>query len=296
METVTSMNKNTAVKARSKTSYKIKNAVITILIYAQLIIVAAAVIFPIIWIVGASFGESTGLANATPIPENPTIIHYVNLIEKTKFLDWYWNTFKIAVLNMIFSVLLSTSAAYIFSRFKFKGKKAGLMAILILQMFPSFMGMIAIYILFLNFGLLNSHWGLVIVYAAGQIPFNTWLIKGYLQSVPKSLDESAMIDGATKTQIFFKIILPLSKPILTFVALTQFMAPWMDFILPRLLISSNDKKTLAIGLFEFINGNTNTNFTMFAAGAILVAVPITILYAFLQKYLISGITAGANKG
>ncbi|MBM7693440.1 arabinogalactan oligomer/maltooligosaccharide transport system permease protein [Peribacillus deserti] len=296
METVTELNKGTPQTGKKTSAYKVKNSIITILIYCQLLIVAAAVLFPIVWIVGASFGQSTGLANATPIPKDPTIMHYKKLIETTKFLDWYWNTFKIAVLNMIFSVFLSTSAAYIFSRFKFKGKKAGLMSILILQMFPSFMGMIAIYILFLNFGLLNNHWGLVIVYAAGQIPFNTWLIKGYLQSVPKSLDESAMIDGATKTQIFFKIILPLSKPILTFVALTQFMAPWMDFILPRLLISSNDKKTLAIGLFEFINGNTNNNFTMFAAGAILVAVPITLLYAFLQKYLISGITAGANKG
>ncbi|WP_315906029.1 sugar ABC transporter permease [Priestia koreensis] len=296
MESVTPVNRNVPAPKKGTPGLKIKSFFITTLIYIELIIVGAAVLFPIIWIVGSSFGESSGLANATAIPEHPTIIHYKELIEKTKFLAWYWNTFKIAVLNMIFSVLLSTSTAYIFSRFKFKGKKVGLMSILILQMFPSFMGMIALYILFLNFGLLNSHMGLVIIYAAGQIPFNTWLIKGYLQSVPKSLDESAMIDGATKTQIFFKIIMPLSKPILTFVALTQFMAPWMDFILPRLLISSNEKKTLAIGLFDLIKGNTNTNFTMFAAGAILVAVPITLLYIFLQKYLISGLTAGANKG
>lgn len=269
---------------------------LTTLIYLLLTLIALIVLFPIIWIMGSSFGESTGLANATPIPKNPTIIHYQELFEKTKFSLWYWNTLKIALLNMVLSIFLSTSAAYVFSRFKFKGKKFGMIAMLVLQMFPSFMGMIAIYILFLNFGLLDNHLGLVLVYAAGQIPFNTWLIKGYLGAVPKSLDESAMIDGATKTQVFFKIILPLSKPILTFVALTQFMVPWMDFILPRLLISSNEKKTLAIGLFDLIKGQTNQNFTMFAAGAVLVAVPITILYVVLQKYVIQGVTAGANKG
>ncbi|WP_088013004.1 sugar ABC transporter permease [Gottfriedia acidiceleris] len=270
--------------------------VLTTLIYLLLTLIALIVLFPIIWILGSSFGESTGLANATPIPKNPTIIHYQELFEKTKFSLWYWNTLKIALINMVLSIFLSTSAAYVFSRFKFKGKKFGMIAMLVLQMFPSFMGMIAIYILFLNFGLLDNHLGLVLVYAAGQIPFNTWLIKGYLGAVPKSLDESAMIDGATKTQVFFKIILPLSKPILTFVALTQFMVPWMDFILPRLLISSNEKKTLAIGLFDLIKGQTNQNFTMFAAGAVLVAVPITILYVVLQKYVIQGVTAGANKG
>jgi arabinogalactan oligomer / maltooligosaccharide transport system permease protein len=281
---------------KNKKSFNLGSSILTTLIYILLTLVTLVVLFPIVWIVGSSFGESTGLANATPIPKNPTIIHYQELFEKTKFSLWYWNTLKIALINMVVSVFLSTSAAYVFSRFKFKGKKFGMIAILVLQMFPSFMGMIAIYILFLNFGLLDNHLGLVLVYAAGQIPFNTWLIKGYLGAVPKALDESAMIDGATKTQIFFKIILPLSKPILTFVALTQFMAPWMDFILPRLLISSNEKKTLAIGLFDLIKGQTNQNFTMFAAGAVLVAVPITILYVWLQKYIIQGVTAGANKG
>ncbi|WP_088043079.1 sugar ABC transporter permease [Bacillus sp. EAC] len=280
----------------NKKGFNFGSALLTTLIYILLTIVAVIVLFPIIWIVGSSFGESTGLANATPIPTNPTLMHYKELLTETKFSLWYWNTLKIALINMVLSVFLSTSAAYVFSRFKFKGKKFGMIAMLVLQMFPSFMGMIAIYILFLNFGLLDNHMGLVLVYAAGQIPFNTWLIKGYLGAVPKALDESAMIDGATKTQIFFKIILPLSKPILTFVALTQFMAPWMDFILPRLLISSNEKKTLAIGLFDLIKGQTNQNFTMFAAGAVLVAVPITILYVWLQKYIIQGVTAGANKG
>ena len=162
-------------------------------------------------------------------------------------------------------------------------------------MFPSFMGMIAIYMLLWQLKLLDSHLGLILVYAAGQIPYNTWLVKGYMASIPKSFDEAAKIDGASNMTIFTKIILPLMKPITTFVALTQFMAPWMDFIFPRLILSSDKKKTLAIGLFDLISGNTNNNFTMFAAGAVLVAVPITLIYVNMQRYLLEGMMAGANK-
>ena len=196
---------------------------------------------------------------------------------------------------MAFSVVLTTVTGYIFSRFKFRGKKMALLSILVLQMFPNFMGMIATYMLLWQLQLLNNHLGLILVYAAGQIPYNTWLVKGYMSSIPKSFDEAAKIDGASNITIFTKIILPLMKPITTFVALTQFMAPWMDFIFPRLILSSNEKKTLAIGLFDLIAGDTNNNFTMFAAGAVLVAVPITILYVVMQRYLLEGMMAGANK-
>lgn len=161
------------------------------------------------------------------------------------------------------------------------------------------MGLIAIYVLFfLNFGLLNQPLALVIIYGAGQIPYNTWLVKGYLKNVPTSLDEAAYIDGANKLQTYIKIILPVMFPILTFVAVTQFMVPWFDFILPSFLITSSDKKTLAVGLYELINGQANNNFTMFAAGSVLVAGPVAFfLYLFfLQKYLVEGLSAGANKG
>jgi arabinogalactan oligomer/maltooligosaccharide transport system permease protein len=175
------------------------------------------------------------------------------------------------------------------------GKKAGLLSILILQMFPSFMGMMALYNILWQLNLLDTHLGLILTYAVGQIPYNTWLIKGYLSSIPKSLDEAAKLDGASSTRILFRLFSRFSKPILTFVALSQFMAPWMDFIFPRLILSSSKKMTLAIGLYDMIAGDTNNNFTTFAAGAVLVAVPITILYVCLQKYLIQGIMAGANK-
>ena len=287
-------NKN-KIRAVRSPLYLLSEGVKTITTYAFLILIALMVLVPIVWIVGSSFNSSSSLMSATAIPKNPTLKHYVELLEETKFKFWYINTLKIALINMIISVTITLLTSYVFSRFNFKGKKAGLLTILVMQMFPSFMGMMAVYNILSQLGLLNSHLGLILTYAAGQIPYNTWLVKGYLSNVPRSLDEAAKIDGASSIHIFRKLILPLCKPIITFVALSQFMAPWMDFIFPRMILSSDEKKTLAIGLFDLIAGDTNNNFTMFAAGAVLVAVPITILYLSMQKYLIQGIMAGANK-
>lgn len=264
-------------------------------VYALLIFMALLVLTPIVWIIGASFNPMSSLLSATALPENPTVLHYVKLIKETKFVYWYANTLKIALINMAISVVLTSMTSYVFSRFRFKGKRAGLLSILILQMFPSFMGMMATYNILWQLNLLDTHFGLILTYAAGQVPYNTWLVKGYLSNIPRSLDEAAKLDGASNLRIFTQIVLPLMKPILIFVALSQFITPWMDFIFPRMILSSPEKKTLAIGLYDMINANTNNNFTTFAAGAILVAVPITILYVCLQKYLIQGVTAGANK-
>lgn len=272
------------------------NIIVTILTYALLVIVALLVIMPIVWIIGASLNPGASLMSTTPIPAHPTLAHYKEVFFKTKFGYWYLNTLKIAVINMFVSMFLTISTAYVFARFKFKGKKASLLTIMVLQMFPGFMGMIAMYNILWQLNLLNSHWGLILVYAANQIPFNTWLVKGYLSTIPKSLDEAAMIDGASKTRVFFSIILPLARPIMVFVALTQFMTPWMDFIFPRLVLSTNEKKTLAIGLYDLISGSTNVNFTNFAAGAVLVALPITLIFMYFQKYFVEGMLAGSTKG
>ncbi len=291
----TALKKPSSKKAPKTAGQIISDIIGTIFVYAMLIIMALVVLVPIVWIVGTSFNEQSSLLSATAFPENPTIAHYVELITQTKFISWYGNTLKIAVANMAISVVITALTAYVFSRFKFKGKKMGLLSILILQMFPSFMGMMATYNILWQLDLLDTHFGLILTYAAGQIPYNTWLVKGYLSSIPRSLDEAAKLDGASSIRIFGQIILPLMKPILIFVALNQFIAPWMDFIFPRMLLSSPEKKTLAIGLYDMINSNTNNNFTTFAAGAVLVAVPITVLYVCLQKYLIQGVAAGANK-
>lgn len=267
----------------------------TTLIYIILVLTTFVVLYPIIFVIIGSLNPGQTLFAAKLIPKRLTLLHYDRLFVEKDYLLWYANTLKIAFFTMILSTLLIVMTAYSFSRFRFAGRRQSLMAMLVLQMFPSFMGLIAIYILLLQLNLLDSHWGLIFVYAGGSIPFGAWLCKGYFDGLPRSLEEAAKIDGATHTTIFMRIILPLSLPIVVFIAVTNFIGPWMDFILARLIIRSNDKKTLAIGLYEMVTGQQNTEFTTFAAGAVLVAVPITILFIILQRHMVEGLRAGANK-
>ncbi|MCH1626147.1 sugar ABC transporter permease [Ferdinandcohnia quinoae] len=266
------------------------------LIYTILTITAITVLYPVYWIIIGAFNPGDSLFSTKLIPDRLTLDHFRDLFNKTDYLIWYKNTFKIAFFNMLLSTFLVVTAAYAFSRFRFPGRRQGLMTMLVLQMFPGFMGMIAIYILLLQINLLDNHWGLILVYAGGSIPFGAWLVKGYFDGLPRSLEEAAKMDGAGHTTIFFKVMFPLSKPILVFIAVNNFITPWMDFIFARLVLRSNENKTLAIGLFEFVTGRGNTEFTTFAAGAILVAIPITIVFLLFQKHIAEGLTAGANKG
>lgn len=275
---------------------KPKISIVKVLIYVLLIITAITSLYPIVWIVMSSLNPGNSLRSTSLFPDTITLKHYTDLFIKKDFGLWYWNTLKIAFWNMILSVFLVVTTAYIFSRFRFPGRRVGLMTLLVVSMFPSFMSMVAIYVLLLNIGLLDTHLGLILVYAGGSIPFGAWLVKGYFDGIPRSLEEAAKIDGAGNFTIFFKIMMPLSTPILTFIAITNFINPWMDFILARLVLRSAENKTLAIGLYEMVSGKQNTEFTMFAAGAVMVAVPIAILYMVFQRYLIEGITAGASKG
>ncbi|MDR1445316.1 MAG: sugar ABC transporter permease [Treponema sp.] len=275
--------------------YKVKKIVSGIFIYLELLIVAVIVIYPLLWVVGSSLNPQNGIARSSMIPDNPTLANYVRLFQKTHYLAWYGNTLFVAVFTTIFSIVLHTMTAFVFARFRFRGRKMGLLFVMILQMFPSFMGLTALYMVALNFGMLNNLFMLIIVYVAGGIPQNIWLVRGYMLNIPKSMDEAASIDGVTKLQLFFKIILPLSLPIIFFIAVTSFMGPWMDYMLPRYLINMSEKRTLAIGLFDLINGTTQ-DFTAFCAGSVLVAIPITILYMVFQRFLLEGLMAGANKG
>ncbi|HLU23355.1 sugar ABC transporter permease [Lederbergia graminis] len=265
-------------------------------IYILLSITALSVLYPVVWVITGSLNPGDTLMSTRLVPDSLSLHHYTHLFQETDYLKWYKNTFKIAVWNMILSTILVVSAAYAFSRFRFPGRRQGLMAMLVLQMFPGFMGMIAIYILLLQLNLLDNHWGLILVYAGGSIPFGAWLVKGYFDGLPRSLEEAAKIDGAGHITIFVKVMMPLSKPILVFIAVNNFIGPWMDFIFARLVLRSSDKKTLAVGLFEMVTGRGNTEFTTFAAGAVLVAVPITILFFIFQDHLVEGLKAGANKG
>lgn len=267
-----------------------------ILVNLELIFVCLIVIIPVIWIVMSSFNQGKGLMSSSLLPKKVTIDNYISLFKDTDYLIWFRNSFSIALLNAFVSVILIMVTAWVVSRFHFRGRKSGLLTMLILSMFPSFLSMTAIYTLFITFGLNKTPLSLVIVYSAGAIPYNVWLVKGYLDGIPTSLDEAAYIDGSSKVHTFLKIILPMSKPIIVYCAVSQFMMPWMDYILPNLLFTGESTRTIAVGLYTMIAGNENANFTVFAAGAVLIAIPITILYLLFQRYLVEGIAAGANKG
>ncbi|MCL2094001.1 MAG: sugar ABC transporter permease [Treponema sp.] len=276
-------------------TYKLKKIISTVLIYANLIIVALFVIYPLLWVLGSSLNSSAGIARTSVFPEHPSLVNYIRLFTEFNYGRWYLNTLYVAILTMIFSIVIHTMTAFVFARFDFKGRKMGLLSVMILQMFPSFMSLTALYMIALNFGMLNNLHMLVIIYVAGGIPGNIWLVRGYMLNIPKSMDEAASIDGLTKLQLFYRIILPLSLPIMFFIAVTSFMGPWMDYMLPRYLINMNERRTLAIGLFDLITG-THADFAAFCAGAVLVAIPITAMYMVFQKFLLEGIMAGANKG
>lgn len=272
-----------------------KRRVKAILINAELIIVSLIVLIPVVWIVMSSFNKGQNLSTASFIPKELTLTNYTRLFKETEFGSWFMNSLTVASLNAFISVILILLTAWVLSRFKFKGKKTGLLTLLVLSMFPSFLSMTAVYTLFIVLGLVNKPIALVILYAAGSIPYNVWLVKGYIDGIPASLDEAAYIDGSSKMYTFVHIILPMSKPIIVYCAVSQFMQPWMDYIIPNLLLTGNKNKTVAVGLYSMISNDQNANFTLFAAGAVLVAVPITILYLVFQKFLVQGIVAGASK-
>lgn len=277
---------------------KTKSKIEVAFIYLFFLIMFVIIGYPLFWAVMMSVNPGTNMLVTNLFPDNPTLEHYKWLFTnpRSDYLIWYKNSMFVAVLNAVGSVVITSLIAYAFSRYKFIGRKYGLYMFLLLQMFPALMGMVALYILLNTIGLTDSLWGLLLIYLGGQIPFNAWLVKGYFDTIPKELDEAAKIDGAGHLKIFWTIMLPLAKPILAVVALFNFMAPFMDFLLPRIVLTSPENFTLALGLYNFINDQFSTNFTRFAAGAILIAIPIALVFLLLQRYLISGLTSGATKG
>ncbi|MFD2044898.1 sugar ABC transporter permease [Ornithinibacillus salinisoli] len=279
-------------------SRKTKSKIEVTFIYIFFLIMLVIIGYPLFWAIMMSLNPGSNMLVTELFPKNPTLEHYKWLFNSpnSDYLIWYKNSMFVAVLNALGSVVITSLIAYAFSRYKFIGRKYGLYMFLLLQMFPALMGMVALYILLNTIGLTDSLWGLLLIYLGGQIPFNAWLVKGYFDTIPRELDEAAKIDGAGHLKIFWTIMLPLAKPILAVVALFNFMAPFMDFLLPRIVLSSPENYTLALGLFNFINNQFSTNFTRFAAGAILIAIPIALVFLLLQRYLISGLTSGATKG
>ncbi|MCL2139032.1 MAG: ABC transporter permease subunit, partial [Treponema sp.] len=226
------MKKEKQVSLKSR---KIKKNITNILIYIELIFVAAVIIFPLLYIFSSSFNDSKSISQ-TLIPEKFSLNSFKLLFTELNYGAWYLNTLYVAVLTTLFSLLIHTMTAFVFARFSFRGRKMGLLTVMILQMFPSFMSLTAMYMIANTFNMLNNLNMLIIIYVAGGIPANIWLVRGYMLNIPKSMDEAASIDGLTKFQLFRKIILPLSMPIMFFIAVTSFMGPWMDYMLPRYLI------------------------------------------------------------
>ncbi|QHT63539.1 sugar ABC transporter permease [Paenibacillus lycopersici] len=278
-------------------SMKSRKALRLAVSYVILVILAVAAVYPAVWVLFSALRPGSSLFSKSFFPSHPTFTHFKELFTSPSFQfgRWYWNTLKIATMSMILSTLLTTLSMYALSRFRFKGRKTILTTMLVLGMFPGFMSMVAIYILLLQLDLLDTHTALVLVYSSGSV-LGGFIVKGFYDTIPRSLDEAARIDGASHLTIFWRIMLPLSRPMLTYIGLTTFTAAWVDFIFARLVLRSKEKWTLAVGMWDMVANFQNSNFTLFAAGAVLIAIPIMILFAFLQKFLVQGLTAGASKG
>ena len=266
--------------------------------YLILLLASVIVIYPLLWVIGSSLNPGQSLSGSSMFPDNPTFKHYLNLfdLDNSNYILWYVNSLKISLITMVLAVIAVSLTGYSFSRYRFVGRKNGLLTFLILQMIPNFAALIAIFVLAQRTGLLDTHLGLILIYVGGQIPMNTWLMKGYLDTIPKELDESARMDGAGHLRIFIQIIMPLAKPILAVVALFSFIAPFGDFILARVMLRTEEKFTMGVGLYELVSKQFGNEFTTFAAGSVLIAIPITILFLMFQKYFVSGLTAGGTKG
>mgnify|MGYP000959417330 FL=1 len=242
-------------------------------------------------------GEGTAFVSYI-IPKTFTLDNYIKLFNNDSFpfARWFINTLVVAIFSCIISTFITVAIAYSLSRIKFKYRNGFLKLALVLNMFPGFMSMIAIYYILKALDLTQTLTALVLVYSAGAA-LGFYIAKGFFDTIPYSLDESAMIDGATRKDIFFKITLPLSKPIIVYTALTAFIAPWMDFIFAKIILGdATEKYTVAIGLFAMLEQDTiNEWFKTFAAGSVIIAIPITLLFMYMQKYYVEGITSGSVK-
>jgi len=268
----------------------------TAFVWIYLIGTSLFVLYPLVYVVSAAFSPQDNIASLSIIPfgDGLSLSRFKFLFMETGYLKWFTNTLFVAIATSVLTIFVSALSAYVFSRFKFTLKKSMMMSLLVLQIFPSFVGMVAIYVILLRIGGLDTLWGLVLVYVAGNIPYNTWMVKSYLDTIPRTLDEAARIDGANHFKIFKSIVMPIARPIIIFLGITSFTAPWMDYIFPKMILRSVDKQTLALGLYSFVTDKKNL-FTTFAAGSLLVAIPFIIFFVVTQKMLITSLGGAAVK-
>ena len=274
---------------------KAKKVLTALWTYCLLIIVAFIFVFPCLWLVMGSFSATGNLYNIDGFFDTRLSVDaFVKLFTDTAIYDypsWLLNTFIVASLSCILSTVLLIETAYVMSYFEFRARKPLMKLTLVLSMFPSFMGMTAVYLLMTQFNLLNNLLGLVFIYSCTS-PLGYLVQKGFFDTIPHSIYEAARIDGATNARIFRTITLPLAKPMIVYTALTSFTWPWSDYILPKLLLSDESNYTVAVGLM----GLGEEEFSRFAAGSVFIAVPIIVLYFVLAKNMVTGLTAGSVKG
>lgn len=265
----------------------------------------AFALFPVLFIISSSLNPAGTLGASGLWPSDVSLINYRDLLNGTDapFVDWMLNTLFVAGGAAVLNTTLAAFASYAFSRMRFKGRRTGLLGILLIQMFPTTLLFVALFVFVTDIGSvfpglgLGSRVMLLIIYLGGALGVNTWLIKGYFDTIPRDLDESALIDGASHAQIFFKVVLPLAAPILAVVALITFVFTINEFLVASVVLGQgNDENfTLAVGMFRFIDGQGG-EWGQFAAGSVMAGVPVVVLFLFLQRFIVSGLTAGAVKG
>jgi arabinogalactan oligomer/maltooligosaccharide transport system permease protein len=269
-------------------------------------------LFPAVYIVSAAFSGDPTLTGATLIPDDVTLENFRSILSGTverggdvtevPYTSWYVTTLFVALSTAVLTVMLGALAAYAFSRFRFKGRRIGMMTLLLVQMFPQLLAVVAIYLIVLNTGDvfpllgLNSRTALIVVYLGGAMGINAWLMKGFFDTIPAELDESARVDGATPSQVFWGVVLPLAAPVLAVVGLFSFVGTLNEFVIASVLLQDLDLFTLPVGLRQFIDRQYAEQWGVFAAGVLLAALPAVILFQFLQRFIVSGLTQGSVKG
>jgi arabinogalactan oligomer/maltooligosaccharide transport system permease protein len=259
-------------------------------------------LFPILFVISAALNPLGTLSSSTLVPQGASFENFTKLFSSTEYGWWFLNTLLIASVSAVLSMFISACAAYAFSRYRFRGRRIGLLGLLLVQMFPAFLAIVTLYLMFATItdyypriGL-NTPWSLILLYLGTALGVNTWLMMGFLDTIPRDLDESARVDGASHSQIFFGIILPLVTPILAVTGLLGFIAYINEFLIASIFLTDPQSKTVAVGMYGLVAGERNNNFGVFAAGALLAAIPTVALFQFLQRYIVGGLTAGAVKG
>lgn len=261
-------------------------------------------LLPVVWVMSASLNPSDSLVGASLIPNNPGFVNYDDLINHPSYPyeTWLWNSIKITVISVTLTVVITTLAGYALSRFRFAGKRAFMNGILILNVFPAVLSIIALFGMMQQIGTqipwlgLDSHWSLIAIYVSFGMGINVLLVKRYIDRLPIELDESARVDGASHARVFRSIVLPLIVPIIVTVAVLQFFAIYGDFVIARVLLRSTDSLTVMVGLLLFQTQRFEQDWGIITAGAVLATIPVLLVYIPVQKYVISGLTSGAVKG